>query len=93
MVEDAIKAFCERFFYPILHPFFSPIDAFLSGFYQPYATICAIGFFVGTMIWVGLILPKSYVNRGCPDKAIWRDLRFWTVVSMLPHVLVYFYFY
>jgi hypothetical protein len=43
------------------------------------------------MVWVGLILNEKYVNRGRPFKSPWTDLRLWTVVSMLPHVLVYFY--
>lgn len=91
-MEEAISFFCKAVFYPILHPLFGPIDTFLANFYQPYASICAIGFFVGTMIWVGLILNSKYVNRGRPSNALWTDLRLWTVVSMLPHVLVYFYF-
>ena len=51
-----------------------------------------MSFFVGTMIWVGVILKESYVNEGRPNKSIWTDLRLWTVVSMLPHVFVYWYF-
>ena len=44
------------------------------------------------MLWVGLLLNPKYVNRGRPYKSIWTDLRFWTVISMTPHVVVYFYF-
>lgn len=91
-MEAALNAFCLAVFYPILAPIFAPINHFLGLFYQPYASICGIGIFVATMIWVGLVVPATYVNRGRPFKSFWTDLRLWTVLSMLPHVLVYFYF-
>lgn len=90
---DAITAFCTKVFQPIFEPVFKPINEFLASFYQPWATIFAISFFISTMIWVGLILPERYVNVSRPNKSIWTDLRLWTVLSMLPHVFVYFYFY
>lgn len=92
MFEEQIEAFCKVAFYPILSKFFHPINEFLNGYYEPYATIAAIGFFVGTMAWVCFILKESYVNEGRPFKGWWTDLRLWTIVSMLPHVFVYFYF-
>lgn len=90
-MEEAIGRFCRAVFYPILSPVFSPIDRFLARFYQPWATICAVSLFLGTMIWVSMILNEKYVNRGRPFRSPWTDLRLWTVISMLPHVLVYFY--
>ena len=92
-VEKGLQAFCTAVFYPILSRIFHPINTLLNPVYQPWATICAVGFFVGTMLWVGLILREAYVNEGRPYKAWYTDLRLWTVVSMLPHVFVYFYFY
>lgn len=92
-MEESLNAFCKAVFYPVLHPIFEPFNTFLSSFYQPYASICGIGLFVSAMIWVGVILHEPYVNRGRPVKSIWTDLRLWTVISMLPHVFVYFYFY
>ena len=91
-MEAMIASFCKTVFYPILAPFFLPINSFLGKFYQPYASICAVGLFVCAMIWVGLILNKDYVNRGRPYRSVWSDLRLWTVIAMTPHVLVYFYF-
>ena len=44
------------------------------------------------MIWVGVVLKNEYVNLDQPGKHIWTDLRLWTVISMLPHVVVYLYF-
>ncbi len=90
---DVIQAFCGKVFYPILNVFFAPINTLLAPIYKPWATIVAIGFFVGTMLWVGFVLRESYVNLGRPTKAWYTDLRLWTVISMLPHVFVYFYFY
>jgi hypothetical protein len=81
-----------RIFKPILEPIFAPINELLASFFQPYATICAVGMFIGTMIWVGVFLNKHYVNRGRPYTHWWSDLRLWTVLSMLPHIAVYFYF-
>ena len=92
-IGDSFVALCTTVFKPILITFFGPINTFLAKFYQPWATIIAIGFFVGTMIWVGFVLKESYVNLGRPNKAWYSDLRVWTACSMLPHVFVYWYFY
>lgn len=91
-MEAALNNLCMKLFYPFLAPLFAPINRFLNQYYQPYAFLCAIGMFVGTMIWVAVILDAKYVNRGCPYKSVWSDLRLWTVLSMMPHVLFYLYF-
>lgn len=92
-IGDSFVALCERVFKPVLFPFFDPINTFLAKFYQPWATIIVISYFVGTMIWVCFLLRESYVNLGRPNKVWYSDLRIWTVGSMVPHVFVYFYFY
>ncbi len=76
----------------LLHLVFDPINNVLTGVYMPWARIVAVGFFIGTMVWVFVGLKRAYVNVEAPSKKIWHDLRFWTVVSMLPHVIVYIYF-
>jgi len=91
--EAALNSFCGDVFYPVLSKVFDPINRLLSPIYQPWATMVAICFFVGTMIWVAVVLREAYVNNGRPFKAWYTDLRLWTVLSMLPHVFVYFYFY
>lgn len=91
-MDESWSEVFKNVFFPILSPIFSPINSFLSQFYQPYATICAIGFFVGTMIWVGVFINERYVNRGRSERTFWTDLRLWTVISMLPHILMYLYF-
>lgn len=87
------QEFCAAYCYKPLNAIFDPINRVLNPIYQPWATIVAVGFFVGTMLWVCFILPERYVNLGRPVKRWWADLRLWTVFSMLPHVFVYFYFY
>ncbi|GMV92227.1 MAG: hypothetical protein AMXMBFR82_20050 [Candidatus Hydrogenedentota bacterium] len=89
----AVESFCAAVFKPVLGAFFGPINDLLSRIGQPWFTITAIGFFLGTMLWVWLYLGDSYVNLGRQRKSIWTDLRVWTVISMLPHIFVYFYFY
>jgi len=89
---QGINAFLSNVCLPILRIFFDPINNLLAPIYQPWATGAAIAFFVGTMVWVGFFLKESYVNLGRVNKAWYTDLRLWTVVSMLPHVFVYFYF-
>lgn len=79
-------------FRPVFVPVFAPINLALEPVYMPWARIVAVGFFVGTMIWVFVGLKRAYVNLDAPSKAPWHDLRFWTIVSMLPHVIVYLWF-
>ncbi len=87
-ISEAIN----NIFGPTLMRVFHPMNAFLAARYMPWARIVAVGFFVGTMVWVFVGLKRAYVNLDAPSKRIWHDLRFWTVVSMLPHVIVYLYF-
>ena len=69
-----------------------PINGMLSMGYPGFARFVALAFFIGTMIWVYTGLKKEYVNLEAPNKHFWCDLRLWTVVSMLPHLVVYFFF-
>ena len=92
-IGEAFVALCTTVFKPVLIIFFGPINKLLAPIYQPWATLTAIGLFLGAMIWVGFVLKESYVNMGRPNKAWYSDLRIWTACSMLPHVFVYFYFY
>jgi len=82
----------NRIFGPVLMRIFQPTNEFLASAYMPWARIVAVGFFVGTMVWVFVGLKRSYVNLDAPSKHVWHDLRFWTIISMLPHVIVYLYF-
>jgi len=93
MIEDALRQFCKEWFYDALYPFFNAVDNLLNKIpTSPWASIFAIGLFVTAMVVVNFVIKESYVNRGRPHKVWYTDLRLWTIVCMLPHVLVYFYF-
>jgi len=89
-VFTAISAAIDHTFGGILRPAFAPINDALAHVYMPWARIFALGLFIGTMVWV-FFLKKEYVNLDGP-KAWWADLRLWTVLSMVPHLIVYLYF-
>jgi len=91
-MSEAVERFCTAVFYPVLSPIFSPINDGLNLLPNWMASVCGVGLFVTAMFWVAVLLNKDYVNRGRPSKSILTDLRLWTVISMTPHVLVYFYF-
>ncbi len=78
-------------FSPLLRPIFQPIDSMLAQIPPIYWTLSAIGLFVATMVWV-FMLKKEYVCIDSPGRGLRYDLRVWTIVSMLPHVVVYLYF-
>lgn len=78
----------DRVFGPMLMPIFSPINAWLDPIYMPWARICALALFIGTILWVATLRPQ-YVNLDAPRKAWYADLRVWTALSMLPHIIVY----
>lgn len=86
-----MSAFIDSFFGPPLKALFHPMHAFLADIYMPWARIFALGLFVGTMVWV-YSLRKQYVQIDAPSKALWCDLRLWTVLSMVPHIIVYLLF-
>jgi len=91
-MEEMLQNFCKAVFYPVLSPIFTPIDNALRMLPDWASSVCGVGLFLTAMAWVGLFLNKDYVNRGRPYKSVWTDLRLWTVISMTPHVIVYFYF-
>jgi hypothetical protein len=75
----------------VLRAIFNPLDAPLSATHPLVWTLAACGLFLGAMIWV-FTLKKEYVNIDSPGEGPRYDLRFWTVISMSPHVFVYLYF-
>lgn len=72
----------------IFHPTHAVFDAIPEDLWTYFAKGSAVGLFVLAMIWV-FLLKREYVNIDAPTKHVWHDLRFWTIVSMLPHVIVY----
>ena len=79
-IRDNFSGPLAAFFHPI-NDLFTPIPVI-------WWKLCAVGLFVAAMVWVYL-LKREYVNIDAPGKGILYDLRFWTIMSMLPHVLIY----
>lgn len=75
-------------FYPVLKPFFSAIDYVLSPIYLPWARVAALGLFALAILFV-FVLNEKYVNLDSPKKDLWHDLRFWTILALSPHIVVY----
>ncbi len=83
-----LGAFADTLFTPV----FQPMNQLLAHIYEPWAQIVVVVYFVGTWVWVAFVLKKEYVNLSCPYKTRLADLRFWTLVAMLPTLTVYLYF-
>ncbi len=75
-------------FGPLLRPMSQQVDALVGDIYMPWARICAVGLFAIAAIWVFSLRPE-YVNLDAPRKAWYTDLRLWTLLAMLPHIVVY----
>ncbi len=95
---EAAATTAERFaewvtetFHGPLSSIFNPIDSVLTPIEPVWWKVSAVALFVGAMIWV-FSLDRKYVDLDRPNRQIWTDLRVWTIVSMLPHVVVYLWF-
>lgn len=75
-----------------LQTIFHPIDNLFVGANPAVFKFFAVGLFVATILWVMLILKKEYVNIDRPKKGIIYDLRLWTLISMSPHMIIYWFF-
>jgi len=83
--------FCTRLFGPALRSVFGPVNGWLETHYLPWAPLCAMGLFLGTMAWVWS-LRSEYANVDAPYKGFIYDLRLWTTLCLLPYIFVYLYF-
>lgn len=85
----------DSIFGPALRALFRPTNALFEGISPETTAILAkassIGLFVCAILWV-FMLKKEYVNLDAPGRKPWHDLRFWTIVAMLPHIAIYFWF-
>lgn len=88
---DDMSGAISALFGPALKPVFNPMDQLFTPIPPLVWTLTAVGLFVAAMIFV-FSLKKEYVNIDSPGKGPLYDLRFWTIVSMSPHVVVYLYF-
>lgn len=78
---------------PIFRRVFEPVDRLVAAIPDgaaPYvARGCAVGLFLVTILWVFFGLRKEYLRVDAPGSKPWHDLRFWTIVGLLPHFIVY----
>ena len=90
--KAAFSSTVTAIFKPILSKFFDPVHNMLNAISPaPWGTIAALCLFFGGMIFV-FSLKKEYVNLDAPGKGPLYDLRIWTIISMMPHVIMYLYF-
>jgi len=73
---------------PPLKSLHEPIDNWLGSLPMWVAMACAIGLFVLAGIWVWT-LRDDFIFRGAPDRSRWRDLRIWSMVVLLPYIMIY----
>jgi len=86
-ISAAIDANFSSFFQSVFHP----MNDLLLGIGEFWWTVCAVLLFCGAIGWVWT-LRKEYVNLDAPHKGILYDLRIWTIISMVPHILIYIVF-
>ncbi len=82
-IDATFRGFFQRIFHPI-NDIFLHIGPF-------WWTLAAVLLFLGAILWVWT-LRKEYVNLDAPRQGILYDLRVWTILSMLPHILIYIIF-
>lgn len=86
-----MKDFITSVFGPPLKFLLGPINNVLVTHYLPWATIAAMAMFACAIIWVWT-LKRDYVNVDQPRPGWLFDLRVWTIVCLLPHIIAYLYF-
>ena len=90
-MEPSGPDFLTRVFGPPLKVLFTPMNELVTAYYLPWATICAMLLYFSVIVWVWT-LRREYANVDAPKQGLLYDLRFWTIVCMMPHILVYLYF-
>lgn len=82
----------DQIFGPAMRTVFKPTnDVFLaipSDIEPLVARESAVTLFLVAAFWV-CFLRREYVNLDAPSDRFWRDLRLWTIFSMLPHMIIY----
>ena len=75
-----------------LHDLLEPLDTFLASLSTEVGRYCSVALFIiaAILVWA---LHKDSVYRGAPDLRPWRDLRVWTVVFLLPYLVIYLFFF
>ncbi len=85
---EALSRWLAEHLGPPLHTLHHPIDVWLGQVPMWVAMVCCMGLFAAAVLWVWT-LKRSFIFRGAPDQAWWRDLRIWATVVVLPYILIY----
>ncbi len=64
------------------------VDVWLMAIPLSVARYVPVALFVIAAIFA-LTQKRSFVFLGAPTQAAWRDLRIWTVVFLIPYVVIY----
>ena len=70
---------------------FGPFNRAFVPVPEPIWKAAAICLFLSAIAMV-FLLKREYVNVDAPKKGILYDLRLWTILAMLPHILIYLLF-
>jgi len=87
-MNEGLKAFLEAHLVPWLNAVLAPVHSWLNAI-PPFGWRVAVCLYlvVGSL-WT-LALRRSSVYAGAPDQAVWRDLRWWVPLVLLPYLLLY----
>jgi hypothetical protein len=82
----------DQTFGPAMRALFKPANDLFLAIPPDVAPLVAresaVTLFLAAAFWVCFLRPE-YVNLDAPSERFWRDLRLWTIFSMLPHVIIY----
>ena len=70
---------------------FGPIDEFLVSL-PPGAWVTISVLFILLGGGSALFFKYEFIYRGAPDRALWRDLRLWAILFVIPFALLYYFF-
>ena len=75
----------------VLEVVFAPADVLFRAMPPWSLTACAVALLLIPGI-AAFFLSRDFVYEGAPDRALWRDLRFWGILILLPYVALYLIF-
>jgi hypothetical protein len=65
-----------------------PINDWLAGLPPWTWHAAAVGLFALSAAAV-LLIPRRFIYAGAPDQHAWRDLRWWTILALIPYMIIY----
>ncbi len=64
------------------------MSEWLAGIPLGWGKVIAIIAFAAIAIWAWM-RPRNFIYEEAPDQSRWRDLRIWTSVLMVIHIIIY----